>query len=834
VLLCLGALSPAGWGATPVQAEPPGFEALRTSEPPHIDGRLDEATWQQAPVFSDFHQSRPNPGAPPSERTEVRVLHDDANLYVGVRCFDRQPHTINAQLGRRDHLPSSDAVWIMIDSLRDRLTGLSFAVNAGGTLQDSRILNDLEMDDAWVGVWEGSASRDEQGWSAELRIPVKLLRVPEGEEQHWGFHVRRVIARTHEQLDSVPLPPEVNALVSRFTELHSLHHLKRPRYLTLLPYVATRLAKEPQPTGPRLLIPTLDVGLDVQASLTRQLALAVTFNPEFGQIEGDEFTVNRTRLETRLTERRPFFLDETEPFAPVDGEFEEQALFYSRRIGQELPLLGAVKLSGALSERLQVGVLTALEAGVANPQPEQPFAYHFHAERPLHLAPNVSLPAQVPPPRHFFMSVARLQTGEGHTLGAAMALATPLRSECQLGAPEEEEGCRASGGRAVAADASLRSSSGDYTLAAQVAGSQVTGGPVEGTVLGDGTLLKGGDTGLGVQLAGGKLGGEPWQMDFSYRFASPRLELNPTGYQRVNNEQILVLAPQYVRPEWAGLLDTRVGLQSTLSWSTDSRLLPLGTSLELFGSTVWPDFTSTSCHVGTEWGRKDLHEIWQEGVAFQRPSNVFLGCSVSSDSSRILSLSAQVELHSLLDGPDPSRRPAPTLSQTLTWKPLPRLETLLGVAYVANSDGPRWLERTEEEELHLFGEVKSRFLISSLRQLVVLTPPLTLQAFAQLVSFHDRLTGFYEGRVARGGLLRLGELIPSSLEEPSSTSGALLNLHVLLRWEYKLGSTLFVVYTHSQQSRPSEEGEARLTLLPKGLLAGPRIDSFLVKFNYLW
>jgi len=876
LLLLLAWLPARSAGATPRLDAKPVFEAVRTGAPPRINGKLDEPAWREAPSFSAFHQSFPEPGAPPSERTEVRVLYDDTHLYVGIRCFDSKPSTINAQLGPRDDIPASDVVRVMIDSLHDRYTATVFSLNAGGTLEDARITHDIEMLPTWDGAWNGAASRDARGWSAELSIPLALLHFPRLDEQRWGFHVRREIARTHEQLDSVLLPPEANTLVSSFGELHGLRNLEPPRHFLFMPYIALRLERPeaPHPSGIRLLAPSLDVGLDAQFGLTSDLNLMLAVNPDFGQVDPDPLIFNIGTTEIFLEEKRPFFLEGLELFAPVVGEaLPEQSLFYSRRIGLDpaLPLLAAVKLSGTARENVQVGILNALVAGSAQPgwrapngpdepeegepeegepeegEPEEgePEAglppapppdrrVRFHPWRPLHLAPNYTLPEQVLPPAHFLAGVVRVRLGEGSVLGAMTALNTPLSADCPPD-PLETEDCTPRGSRAAAADLSLRSPSGDYELAAQVTGSQVTGGPSGGGLLPDGTLLRRGDTGFGVQLSGGKLGGEPWQMRVGYSHASPRLELNPTGFQPVQNEQQLQLNPTYLRTSWAGLPEARLGLLGILSWTTDERTLPLGVLLLADVSVLFANSTSASCFTEASLERRDLREVPQAGIAVERPSSLSLGCAVGTDSSRALSLNLDVRLEHLLDVPVSHWITGQLLSLNVEWKPLSRLQTSVGADYWNTREGPRWLELEERAEELLFGERTSRSLTLTLRQLVVLSPRISLQAYVQVLSASGRYERFYSARAAPGDLLRLSELSPITLEQDPSFQDVELRSRAVLRWEYATGSTFFLVYTRSQSAPLLAEGEpVRYTLLPQELLGGPHSDSLQVKFGLLW
>ena len=204
------------------------------------------------------------------------------------------------------------------------------------------------------------------GWVAEFSIPLSVLRFPEAAVQTWGFSVRRQIAALNEEIESVDNPRTSNANVSRLGHLTGLEGLKPRRAVELVPYLATRGALRPQfsdpprPT-PRLLDPTLDVGLDVKAALTSDLALNATFNPDFGQVEADQLILNLSTFEAFFPEKRTFFTQGLELFQPVGSATGNvpQSLFYSRRIGLDTPILGAAKLTGTVTKGVEVGVLDA-------------------------------------------------------------------------------------------------------------------------------------------------------------------------------------------------------------------------------------------------------------------------------------------------------------------------------------------------------------------------------------------------------------------------------------------------------------------------------------------
>ncbi|MHC4992560.1 MAG: carbohydrate binding family 9 domain-containing protein, partial [Planctomycetota bacterium] len=173
-------------------ATPADLVVVRTPEPPTIDGRLDEATWMDAAVFEDFLQVEPVEGAAPSERTEVRLLFDADFLYVGFRCFDREPDRIIGKIMRRDaNLDSDDRVRFVIDTFLDRRNGFLFELNAVGAKVDALVENNNRLREDWDGIWYGKASIDEEGWVAEFAIPYKTISFNPNSDR-WGFNAERI------------------------------------------------------------------------------------------------------------------------------------------------------------------------------------------------------------------------------------------------------------------------------------------------------------------------------------------------------------------------------------------------------------------------------------------------------------------------------------------------------------------------------------------------------------------------------------------------------------------------------------------------------------------
>ncbi|RKG75476.1 carbohydrate binding family 9 domain-containing protein [Corallococcus terminator] len=831
--------------AVPAQAAegprvPAVFRAARTQVAVAVDGVLDEPAWAAAPVYSDFVQSFPTPGAEPGERTEVRILHDERNLYVGITAFDRQPALIRRSLGRRDAIPPSDMVTVMVDTLRDRATAYLFSINAGGTLEDARLTEDTTEAKDWDAVWEGEATVTQEGWTAELRVPLSVLRFPEALVQTWGFHVRRQMARTHEQVDSTVIPREANALVSRFADFQGLEGVHHQRGLMLTPYVASRLTAsrtEVPLGGVSSVEPSADVGLDFQAALASDLSLTGTFNPDFGQVEADELLVNLSTSEVFFPEKRPFFLEGLELFQPVGAQAgrSAQTLFYSRRVGLDQPLLGAVKLVGTVSDGVQVGLLNAVSLGAPALGNAPARGYRFQWARPLHFASQATLPRVVPPPMNSLAGVLRAEVAQGQQLGLMVTAASPLSSKCQGTPLPDDPPCVVRGGQAAAADFRLRTADGVFAVSGQVDASRVTGGGPEGLLLRDGTLLRPGDLGFGAYLRGGKLGGEPWRTTLTYEYESPTLDLNASGFQPLQNQQKVSAHVQYGRgSRWGIFPELWLGVRVQGGWSTDARGLPLSRGLDLTLEGVLPDFSTLFCDAGVETDRRDLREIPGRGLAYELPDFGYLTCGLETDPLRPLALKLEGYVdRTTRNGPSPGRV-GKALSAGVSWRPMPRLQTDVDVSYEATQDGPRWTGETEDGRL-LFAELVPRFLTLTFKQLVVVTPRLTLQARVQLLTGLGPYGPFYAARIPEDGTVRLRDLQPvTDVEDPSFHTAA-LNVNVVARWEYHVGSTLYFIYSRAQEEPLLEGADAgRRSLGPQGLGLGPRSDTVLLKASYAW
>jgi hypothetical protein len=380
-------------------AEPPEALATRGASAPVVDGDvLDDPAWANVAPLTGFWQIAPDEGAPASQPTEVRILFTDDALYFGVVCRDDQPSAIVVNESRRDsELTDTDSFQIVLDTYRDRQSGFVFGTNPAGLEYDGQVTNEGQgggftlgsslsgFNKNWDASWTVRTRTGEFGWSAEFAIPFSTLRYDRAKAPVWGVNFQRNIRRRNEQAFWAPLPRQYDLhRVSRAGTLAGLEPPKQ-RNLKLSPYVLGERTESPATGAPGET--DGEVGGELKWSVTPSLALDVTVNTDFAQVEVDEQQINLDRFNLFYPEKRPFFLENAGFFSlGTPGEVD---LFFSRRIGigpagEVVPILAGARLSGKLAG-LNVGVLDMQTRAIAGVP-----ASNFAAVRVARELPNRS------------------------------------------------------------------------------------------------------------------------------------------------------------------------------------------------------------------------------------------------------------------------------------------------------------------------------------------------------------------------------------------------------------------------------------------------------------
>ena len=367
-------------GTLPVvsTATPTAAVASRASAPPALDGKVDDEAWQSAQSINGFLEYEPNQGADTRFKTDVRVVHDDKYLYVLARMYDPAPDSIISLLSRRDVRTQSEQLKLVIDSYHDRRTAYQFIVNPAGVKRDFYVSNDNNEDPTWDAIWDVATAIDSLGWVAEFRIPFSQLRFANKEEHTFGLMIVRDVARTGARISWPLYHRDRNGYVSQAGEISGIRGIGQPSRLEVSPYVVTK--NETRPSGNSFEHPqSFSAGADIKYGLSSNLTLNATINPDFGQVEADPSVLNLSAFEQFFEERRPFFLEGSGIFTfnTACGDIDSgcTGLFYSRRIGRSPQLggvygdntsalnttiLGASKLTGRVGKGMSLAFLDAV------------------------------------------------------------------------------------------------------------------------------------------------------------------------------------------------------------------------------------------------------------------------------------------------------------------------------------------------------------------------------------------------------------------------------------------------------------------------------------------
>ena len=358
--------------------------AVKTAQPPKIDGTLDDAAWQTAPVATDFIQNFPRAGELATVKTEVRILYDNNAIYIGALLHD-DPHLIRKQLTARDEEQQSDVDYfsVFFDTYNDNQNGFQFLVTSANVQTDSKLSPSFSGDfgdygdKTWDAVWESKTKMLDNGWSVEIRIPYFSLRFSKKEVQDWGIQLMRFTRRNNERSCWNFFDPNVNGFLNQFGDLTGLKNLEPPLRLSFSPYLSGGVNISPTTSGNKTEW-LKSGGMDVKYGINESFTLDATIIPDFGQVVSDNVVNNLTPYEIKFAENRPFFTEGTELF-------NKAGLFYSRRVG-EMPqrfrtiqniaqnnpnyeiienpavttLYNAIKVSGRTENKLGLGFFNAI------------------------------------------------------------------------------------------------------------------------------------------------------------------------------------------------------------------------------------------------------------------------------------------------------------------------------------------------------------------------------------------------------------------------------------------------------------------------------------------
>ena len=798
-----------------------GATAARAAVAPVLDGKDSDEIWRTAPAITQFRQHDPVEDADPRYRTEARVAYDSKYLYVFVRAFDPAPDSVMAFLSRRDQRTQSDYLHLMIDAYNDKRTGVRLTVNPRGVKRDFSISGDANEDPSWDGVWDVVTAIDAQGWTAEYRVPFNQLRFPAAAEHTFGFAIWRDIARHNERI-SWPLYRRTRTgLVSQWGEVDGFEGIASPRRLEVLPYSVATDAPRQTPTG-YARNQNLALGADIKYGITSNLTLDATVNPDFGQVEADPAVLNLSAFEQFFEERRPFFLEGAGIFSFANN------LFYSRRIGrapqlsgnyysqdnaQNSTILGAAKITGRTAGGLNVGIVNAItqrELGAES--------------------------ATIEPQTNYFIARAQQDLRNGNSGIGVMATATNRTLDA------DTRDFLRSGAYAFGVDARHRFWNNNYQISGSAVGSHVTGSPeaIRRTQVSgvhqfqrpdsdlevDSTLTSMSGTRLNASI--GKNGGGITRFNVGATRISSGYEVNDAGF--------LPRADMLQNGNWLGLQfqtptkfyrRANVNFNQWNEWNTEGLHLNSGgninASMEL--PTQWWVFAGYNLNA---LGESYDDRASRGGPAVRRITrrNAWLG--FESDSRKPVSyvmqgfVVARDESGSHFWGVDPE----------VNFRIAGNVQGSLGISHSEGVEDMQWYGNfsTPTGTAYTFARLDQKTTSITARVDYTLTSTLSFQLYAQPFITSGDYSNLRELTNARAD--RYEDRFASFAgPEPEDFNVKQFRSNSVLRWEYRPGSVLFLVWQQGRQDfrNPGTYNVGR----DFGDLFRTRADNtFLIKASY--
>jgi hypothetical protein len=830
-----------------------------------VDGVLDDEAWKAARWITDFVQKDPVEGASATVATEVAFLYDESALYVAGRMKGSDRAGVADLITRRDDPGRAERLIVSLDTFHDRRTAYSFAVTAAGVRVDyfHPIDHELERDFTFDPVWSARTQVTADGWTAEMRIPFSQLRFNPGAELVWGVNVNRYVPTIDEDDFWIIVPRDQTGWASRFGELVGIRDVPGSRRIEVIPYVASSarirsdgIFDEDDPFTDRT-DGELRTGVDFRMGLGPNLTLDAAVNPDFGQVEADPAEVNLTAFETVFEERRPFFTQGQQNFIGSGPEW-----YYSRRVGAQphgtvegdfvdtpktTTILGAAKVTGRLPSGLTVGAL----AGVTDDERARTFDVETGEVDDIVVEPLTEY------------GVLRLQQQIGEnasTLGLTLTAMNRDFAEAEELSASVPEHAFAGG-----LDWNRRFDDGWYEILGHVGFSHVAGDtaaiariqrssahffqrPDADHIELDPTRTS--LSGWSAALRGGKRTGT-WRWNHGIWMDSPGFEINDVGIL-TRADDVAGWLELYYHDTQPGehFRNWLAGILTENHWNFDGQRR--FSNLFLYSEWTLPSFVNGWVETGRDF--RSLHdELTRGGPLMEYPTGWWVAGGVFSNYNRPNRIGARAAGWRDEQGGweyriDPEFHVQPTerlgLSLTPRW-----IRTREARQFIDSFDGGR---PDTFGRRYVFGMIDKSEIAAQIRANYAFSPDLNLELYAEPFASSGRYARIGELAAPRTrDLVEYGEPgTETGLERDPATGdftvtadGGTFEIenpdfdvlsfrsNLVLRWEWRPGSTLFVVW---QQNRSENEERGRL-VGPGKLVESLRADGenvLALKFTY--
>ncbi|MEQ9308758.1 MAG: DUF5916 domain-containing protein [Balneolaceae bacterium] len=825
-------------------------ERLNSDNDIQINGILDEDAWNSTQSISDFIQNFPVDGGIPSERTEVKVLYSNNYLYVGAFAYDSSPDSIAATLFRRDGNEFSDWFFVSVDSYNDNRTAFTFGVNPRGVQKDILFFNDVEEDILWDAVWDSETSINEDGWVAEFRIPLSQLRFTSSKnEQTWGINFEREIARYDEISYWSRVPREEYGEVSWFGDLEGIRDLTKPLRLEVIPYVSTELTREPNLNNNNPFYEKNDfsikAGGDFKYGITSDFTLTGTINPDFGQVEADPATINLTAFEVFFEEQRPFFLEGADIFSfggtNSQNTFSTHSNFYSRRIGKspfggasiaginadfenqpsETTIAGAAKVSGKTENGFSLGVLDAYTLK------ENADYYFFDGS-------NVEEGEfEIEPATNYLVTRVRqdLKDGDAQLGGFVSAVNRDLQgsylenylneSAYQVGVDGQYYWANRNWGASGVFSVSQVNGTENSILQTQTSSARFYNRVDSDYLAIDSTKTS--LNGYFGEFSIGKYSGSGLRYSFTYSEMSPGYEVNDIGFQERADYRSPHFYAEYLNVSSDLFRVYLLWAYSGYAWNFDGDMImnfySTGAYFQL--KNLW-----TILGTGGFTGKFYNDRITRGGPIMLRPKDWNTRLEITSDATKEFYASLGSSYRK-----DTSGEYSTSFFGSINYRPTGYIQFSITPTYIKEKNTDQYQDfdnyDSDPDLDYLFSDAHLNILYSDFRVNWTFTSKLSLQTYIRPLIYTADFSNyktFEEGRTYN--FTQIGDSDASDFNYKTIQGNA------VLRWEYRPGSTFFLVWQQEREDYTPGISSFRPVDNTMDIFKADPINIFLIKFTY--
>ncbi|UCG31029.1 MAG: carbohydrate binding family 9 domain-containing protein [candidate division WOR-3 bacterium] len=830
------------------EASIPSINAIRTEEEITIDGYLREAVWQ-GDGYSAFIQKEPVEGAAATERTSIWVAYDERGIFVAAKCYYTDSSSCTGGISRRDEMVQSDWFWFWIDPNKSGQSGFGFAVNPDGSIIDRKLYQDINYDDSWDGVWDAAAKRFSDHWVAEIFIPFTQLRFSKKEKYVMGVNFERYILSKAEEDYFVMVPNIETGFVSKFGLLTGIAGIEPPVRLQILPYVMGKgsyLAEgEDNPFYDDNKY-AANTGVDLKYGLTGDLTLDVTVNPDFGQAEVDPAKINLSAFETYYAEKRSFFIEGSDIFwfgdNPAGGvwgcNWIEPYIFYSRRIGrgpagdvthegfvdrpEQTTIIGAAKMSGQVGD-FALGYISAVtdreyarvdSSGVVFEEEIEPRTYYgvLRGSKEFN-GGDQGLGAMVTGVTRDLRSpeLSRINNRNAFVLGIdGWSFFNAEREWAFMG---KTEFSHVNGTEERILD--LQQESAHYYQSPDLECVSLDSTR---------TSLSGYMGRFAVKKTKGNLG-----FQSALGIISPGFETNDLGFTWMTNMLNMHVVAGYAWYEpTSWYRKANLWLMTSRNYDFDGRQL-----FEQYYATTYVSFLnywSLESYLQFTPSELDLHQT-RGGPAIACAGYTSTHLSLSTDERKKFRLTGSVWYDFVRDGGytrsyglELSYNPSPSIKLTLS---ADLDDQLNHQQWVANIPDPTAVSTYNTS--YVFSDLEKKVTSGTVRLDWGLTPELSLQMYVQPYIAVGSYSGYK--RLLEGGT---NDFEPFDYQGPNPDFNfKSFKANVVLRWEYRPGSLIYLVWTHGRLNYDNP-GVYDLGNDIKSLIDEDADNIFLVKLSYLF